>query len=160
MVSRAYHTVSPVLSRGLGSVDFRFLCTAPVGSPCRLHCPEGCECNCTHDKVDQGECDWLLWMDTAPAEELYGGEGEVVIHPGPVKFIWDGDMITWEYDEEGTPSVDIKAARKQAMRDYLDGVTDDNLERVALIFGFLRFTGEPLWRLRERMIQGHFGLTP
>lgn len=100
------HRIDIELAAG-GDVRPTVSCSAPEGALCRLHCGI-CEdyWNDDHDShvmVDQGFC--LVtegWFDDPMyILEMYEGEPSP-IHSGPIKITFDGDGLTWAYDNEAT----------------------------------------------------------
>lgn len=97
------HRIDIELAAG-GDVRPTVSCSAPEGAPCRLHCGI-CEDywnddHNAHEMVDQGYCLGTEgWFDD-PSQilEMYDGDAEP-IHSGPIRLTFDGDGVTWSYDE-------------------------------------------------------------
>jgi Protein of unknown function (DUF550) len=97
------HRIELILESG-GYVDAGFVCTAPVGGQCRLHCPQGCaefELDGSHEHplVDSGECTLVTFLDNdGDWGETYCGASKAAVHSGPIRIWYDeGVGARWEY---------------------------------------------------------------
>lgn len=104
------HRIDIEIAAG-GDVRPTVSCSAPEGAPCRLHCGI-CEDYWTddhnsHEMVDQGYClateGWF--DDQMLVLEMYDGEPQP-IHSGAISIAFDGDGMTWSYDDGTTTQTD------------------------------------------------------
>lgn len=103
-----YHRIEVTMSPRLGGeVNFAGVCTAPVGTSCRMWCNEP-ECeelssdeHDAHERFDQGSCSYIESLNGDPGyiSELYTGE-ETALRSAPITITADCDGVTWEYSDE------------------------------------------------------------
>lgn len=101
-------------------VDGRFVCTAPATADCRNY--PACECygwdvdvhghdgstpQPGHENVPHDECWAIAWMHATDLADCHVGDGLGVVDltddefpDGPVRIIWDGDYLTWDYADD------------------------------------------------------------
>ena len=97
--------------RPLGYIEYRAVCDAPVGAPCRMWC-EHPDCqedsasddHDTHVLVDHGECGVTTWLncDKGMIPELYTGP-TTTLRQGFIEIASDFDGVTWTYAEDAAP---------------------------------------------------------
>lgn len=92
--------------RGINArIDYKAVCDAPVGAPCRMWCKHP-DCqedtvsddHADHALVDQGQCNLAesLNVDPGMIPEVYEGE-TTQLRPGPITITPDCDGVTWTY---------------------------------------------------------------
>ena len=119
MTKPEYHSIKTTIDAY--GIHWGFECSAPVGARCRLICEQGCESwsfgteklspeesyHGGHTYADDGNCKLVEFIELDEAE-IYEKAGFVeddaswVIHPGPVKLLWNGDFVEWSYIEESS----------------------------------------------------------
>jgi hypothetical protein len=93
------HTVSITLESN--GVNYTWHCSAEVGAPCRLECPEGCEYfeyeGHEHELRDSGECLIIVWMEEDDAtNENLAPDFEIGTFGFTPK--WAGDYYEWSIE--------------------------------------------------------------
>jgi hypothetical protein len=90
-------------------IHAEFTCDAPVGTQCRLTCPDGCEewdyIDHEHKLIDYGKCLYLDYFEALDEEVwlMFSGEEGTELRSGEVEVTYEGDgIVTWEYPEPKT----------------------------------------------------------
>lgn len=119
-----------------GQAQWKFTCHAEVGAPCRKACGE-CEDSCLHERIDQGECMEILWLENDDAL-LECQVGAFAAWEGPVDIRWDGKNEYYEFEPSPVSPLPLTRERiDAAIASVLDGWEGYHPQEAKLAMNFL-----------------------